>query len=219
MPEHDQFVREYEGFVRALVMQTRKQLGLDAPIDDMVAFGFQGLLEARQRFDASKGVAFKTFAHYRVRGAILDGVRRMSHLPRRAYARLRAAEALDQLAEVQSDNQTAAAQPPALEFGLRAIDTILGRVAAAYTVAVSTEDTDHGVSTPEETLLHEERMERMRVALSQLPERERLVIEGYYFKGKRIDELATELGISKSWSSRLHAHALDLLRDALFESP
>ena len=99
MREDDVFVKEYEGFVRAIASRTRAQLGLDSPLEDLVAFGFQGLLEARQRFDASKGVAFKSFAHYRVRGAILDGVRSMARLPRRAYARLRAAEALDQMAE------------------------------------------------------------------------------------------------------------------------
>jgi len=219
MREDDLFVREYEGFVRALALQTRTQLGLDTAVEDLVAFGYQGLLEARQRFDASKGVAFKSYAHYRVRGAILDGVRSMARLPRRAYARLRAAEALDQVAEANAENQgAAAARPPTFEANLRAIDAILGRVAAAYTVAVSAEDAAEGAGSPEEALLHEERLTRMRAALTQLPERERHMIEGHYFHGKRFDVLSAELGISKSWGSRLHSHALDLLRAALFDA-
>jgi RNA polymerase sigma factor for flagellar operon FliA len=215
MNEDDRFVKEYEGFVRALARQTRSQLGLDTAIEDLVAFGFQGLLEARQRFDSSKGVAFKSFAHYRVRGAMLDGVRSMARLPRRAYARLRAAEALDQLSETSAEGQGAATRPPTTEVNLRAIDAILGRVAAAYTVAVTAEDAEHGAGSPEEALLHEERLLRMRSALVKLPERERHMIEGHYFHGKRFDVLSTELGISKSWGSRVHAHALDLLREAL----
>ncbi|MET0386245.1 MAG: sigma-70 family RNA polymerase sigma factor [Polyangiales bacterium] len=218
MREDDQFVKEYEGFVRAIALQTRSQLGLDSAVEDLVAFGFQGLLEARQRFDASKGVAFKSFAHYRVRGAILDGVRAMARLPRRAYARLRAAEALDQVAESGADNQGAANAAPKTEANLRSIDAILGRVAAAYTVAVSAEDAAQGAGSPEDALLHEERLTRMRAALSTLPDRERHMIEGHYFQGKRFDTLSAELGISKSWGSRVHAHALDLLRQALFES-
>jgi len=217
MREDDQFVKEYEGFVRAIALQTRAQLGLDSAIEDLVAFGFQGLLEARQRFDASKGVAFKSFAYYRVRGAILDGVRAMARLPRRAYARLRAAEALDQASEQNGQQQGAATRTPSVDGTLRSIDSILGRVAAAYTVAVTVEDAEQGAGSPEEALLHEERLTRMRTAVAKLPDRERHMIEGHYFQGKRFDALSAELGISKSWGSRVYAHALDLLREALFE--
>jgi RNA polymerase sigma factor for flagellar operon FliA len=218
MREDDQFVKEYEGFVRAIALQTRAQLGLDSAIEDLVAFGFQGLLEARQRFDASKGVAFKSFAYYRVRGAILDGVRVMARLPRRAYARLRAAEALDQATEHNGQQQGVAQRAPSAEGTLRSIDSILGRVAAAYTVAVTVEDAEQGAGSPEEALLHEERLTRMRSAVAKLPDRERHMIEGHYFQGKRFDALSAELGISKSWGSRVYAHALDLLREALFEA-
>ena len=218
MREDDQFVKEYEGFVRAIAQQTRAQLGLDSPIEDLVAFGFQGLLEARQRFDSSKGVAFKSFAHYRVRGAILDGVRAMARLPRRAYARLRAAEALDQMSESNAENQGGASRPTGVEGNLRSIDAILGRVAAAYTVAISAEDAALGAGSPEEALLHEERLLKMREALEKLPDRERHMIEGHYFQGKRFDTLSSELGISKSWGSRVHTHALDLLKQALFDT-
>jgi len=217
MREDDQFVKEYEGFVRAIAQQTRAQLGLDSPIEDLVAFGFQGLLEARQRFDSSKGVAFKSFAHYRVRGAILDGVRAMARLPRRAYARLRAAEALDQMSESNAENQGGASRPSGVEGNLRSIDAILGRVAAAYTVAISAEDAALGAGSPEEALLHEERLVKMREALEKLPDRERHMVEGHYFQGKRFDTLSAELGISKSWGSRVHTHALDLLKQALFD--
>ena len=218
MREDEQFVREYESFVRGVALQTRAQLGLDTPVEDLVAFGFQGLLEARQRFDSSKGVAFKSFSYYRVRGAILDGVRAMARLPRRAYARLRAAEALDQFAESSAEGRSAAGVAFTSDAKLRAIDSILGRVAAAYTVAVSADDAAQGAGSPEDALLHEEHLARMRKALQKLPERERRMIEGHYFEGKQFDTLSSELGISKSWGSRLHAHALDLLRRALVDS-
>ena len=217
MRQDDQFVREYEGFVRGTALQTRAQLGLDAPVEDLVAFGFQGLLEARARFDASKGVPFKAFAYYRVRGAVLDGVRRMARLPRRAYARLKAAEALDRFAEATAEGRAATLQRSNVEGNLRAIDAILGRVAAAYSVAVSHDDAERGAGSPEESLLHEERKSRMRSAITRLPDRERRLVQGHYFEGRQFDEVSAELGISKSWGSRVHAHALDLLRQALVD--
>jgi RNA polymerase sigma factor for flagellar operon FliA len=57
----------------------------------------------------------------------------------------------------------------------------------------------------------------MRNALRELPERERLLVQGHYYDGRQFDEVSAELGISKSWGSRIHAHALDLLRQALVE--
>ena len=213
--DDEQFVREYEGFVRGVATQTRAQLGVDTPLEDLVAFGFEGLLGARQRFDASKGVAFKTFAYYRVRGAMLDGIRAMARLPRRAYARLRAAEALDDVTENSSASTAATTARLAPEVALRAVDAILGSVAAAYTVAVSAEDAEAGAGSPEEAFLHRELTERMREALAKLPEREQRLVRAHYFEGRRFDEVSAELGISKSWGSRVHANALVLLRQAL----
>jgi RNA polymerase sigma factor for flagellar operon FliA len=215
--EDEQFVREYEGFVRGTTMQARAQLGLDAPVEDLIAFGFQGLLEARARYDASKGVTFRAFAYYRVRGAVLDGVRAMARLPRRAYARMKAAETLDKFAEEAGEGRAKTSQRASTEANLRAIDAILGRVAAAYTVAVSHDEAMDGAGSPEEAVIREERRARMRTALRQLPERERLLVQGHYYEGRQFDEVSAELGISKSWGSRIHAHALDLLRHALAE--
>lgn len=215
MREDEQFVREYEGFVRGVATQTRAQLGVDTPFEDLVAYGFRGLLEARQRFDASKGVAFKSFAYYRVRGAMLDGIRTMARLPRRAYARLRAAEAMDDVAETSGAALANATQKPTTDVVLRAVDAILGSVAAAYTVAVSVEDAEGGAGSPEEAVLREERTTRMRAALLTLPEREQHLVRAHYFDGRQFDEVSAELGISKSWGSRVHAHALELLRKAL----
>jgi RNA polymerase sigma factor for flagellar operon FliA len=217
MRDDDQFIREYEGFVRGVATQTRAQLGIDTAHEDLVAFGFKGLLEARQRFDSSKGVAFKSFAYYRVRGAIIDGVRSMARMPRRAYARLRAAEAVDQRAEDHGAGLGSAHARPDSEAALRAVDAILGQMAAAYTVAVSAEDAEEGAGSPEEAVLREERKALMLAALTKLPEREQKLIRGHYFEGRRFDEVSAELGVSKSWGSRIHAHALTLLRQALAE--
>jgi RNA polymerase sigma factor for flagellar operon FliA len=210
--QDDEFIRQYEPFVRGIVKHTRAQLGLECDMEDLVAFAFEGLLEARQRFDASRGVQFKSFAYYRVRGALLDGVRRMAYLPRRAYARLKAAEAVDLDGEPAAETQAGATAGDA-EQALRALDGALGRIAAAYSVAASA---DAGAD-PEHSLLAREQRERVQRALAVLPEQELFLIRGHYVDGRNFDELAAELGLSKSWASRLHTRALGRMRDALSE--
>lgn len=208
-PLHDaEFIRQYEPFVRGIVGHTRAQLGVECDVEDLVAFGYEGLLEARKRFDASRGVQFKSFAYYRVRGAVIDGVRRMAYLPRRAYARLRAAEAADLEGDAVLQTHAPAAASD-VEGTLRAIDGVLGRMAAAYCVAASVDDED-----PEQNLLASERREIVKRALDTLPEPERKLIRGHYIDGRNFDEIAAELGLSKSWASRLHTRALGRLRAA-----
>jgi RNA polymerase sigma factor for flagellar operon FliA len=213
-----EFIEQYTDFVRGVAAQTRRQLNVDCPLEDLVGFGFAGLLEARQRFDASKGVGFKSFAYYRVRGAVLDGIRAMAYLPRRAHARLRALETLDSLAEGELEG-SAGAPPltaPSVEGRLRALDGLMGRVAAAYTVAHSAEDGhDTTFQSPDARLFAQERRAAVEQALAGLEEREAFILRGHYMEGRRFDELARELGMSKSWVSRVHGKALDRLRELL----
>lgn len=218
---HDnEFVRQYEPFVRGIAKHTTAQLEIEGDLEDLVAAGFEGLLEARKRFDPARGVAFKSFAYYRVRGAVIDAVRQNAYLPRRAYARLKAAEALDVEGE-QASEQHAAAQAAGTvtgdaEHSLRAIDGILGRIAAAYCTAAGSESDDPPPSdNPEHALLARERQDRLRRALAALPEPERALLQGHYLQDRRFDEIAKDLGLSKSWASRLHSRALDRLRELL----
>jgi RNA polymerase sigma factor for flagellar operon FliA len=218
--QHDsEFIRQYDAFVRGIVKHTRAQLGIEGDAEDLLAFAYEGLLEARQRFDASRGVQFKSFAYYRVRGAILDGVRRMAYLPRRAYARLKASEAVDVEGEQAAEARAALAGAAAsdVEGNLRAIDGILGRVAAAYCTAASAQEEESEPNNPEYSLIARERRTRVQRALAVLPEQEKYLIQGHYIEGRNFDELAKELGLSKSWASRLHTRALSRLREVLEE--
>jgi RNA polymerase sigma factor for flagellar operon FliA len=81
-----------------------RELGRSAELDDLRAMGHQGLLEAARRFDEGRGVTFRRFANYRVRGAMLDGVRKSAPLPRRAHARIRALEAALLVAETAAED-------------------------------------------------------------------------------------------------------------------
>jgi RNA polymerase sigma factor for flagellar operon FliA len=190
-----EFIAQHERMVHGLANRLRRELSLRGDLDDLIAFGFGGLLEAQHRFDPSRGVRFQTFAYHRVRGAMLDGVRKMSQLPRRAHERFQAAA-----------ETTPTAAPTAL-------DKAFTRMGALSTATVF--QGRFGNESPEAVLLKNESITRLLQALPSLSPRQRVLVRGFYFEGRSIDAMARELGISKSWASRLHTNALRELRDAL----
>ncbi|MBN1655005.1 MAG: sigma-70 family RNA polymerase sigma factor [Deltaproteobacteria bacterium] len=218
--DSEKFVEKYQVMVRAIAKTIYEQLELSCEMEDLVGFGFRGLLEAKQRFDPSRGVQFKFFAYYRVRGAILDGVRSMAYLPRRAHARMQAARALDleceAVAEIRGQNPQARTD---IEENVRAIDAILGRVAVAFAVSTASYDEENKEYSseldPESLAITAEESETIGRAIKQLPERERLVIQGFYRENRSLEEIGKQAGMSKSWASRAHAKALDRLRQSL----
>ena len=87
MPERDKRNEDHRGLVRALAIKVRTSLSRRLDVDDLVAYGSTGLVEAARRWDPGRGVAFKTFAYYRIRGAIFDGLRKQGWLGKRAFRR------------------------------------------------------------------------------------------------------------------------------------
>ena len=192
------FIEEHVDMVRGLAVRLRAELSLHGELEDLVAFGFGGLLEAHQRFDPGRGVRFQTFAYHRVRGAMLDGVRKMARLSRRAHERAREADAC---------SPTACPRPPV------PLETVFARVSAGLTTAGPLHS--HPSGSPEQVLLQHESVTRLLSAMAQLPERQRLVVRAHYFDCRSLEDIAAELGISRSWASRLHTGALRSLRAAL----
>jgi RNA polymerase sigma factor for flagellar operon FliA len=211
-------------FVRSIAAKIKEQLPREIEFDDLVAYGMQGLLEAAERFDGSHGTSFTTFAYYRVRGAMFDGLRGMGWLPRAEYARLRFEErAAAYLANLSDRDAGAAAGdplPPArIEDEVRAIADALGGVAAIFvtTMDARREEAESGSATPvpQQQVERSERNHAIRRALDSLPEKERRLLELYYYEDRTLLEAGQALGLSKSWSSRLHARAITLLKQAL----
>ena len=191
-----ELITRHEKMVRGLAHRLRRELSLRGELDDLIAFGFGGLLEAERRFDPARGVQFRTFAYHRVRGAMLDGVRKMADLPRRAHERLQ-----------EAGEATPTAMPNAL-------DRAFTRMSATFSTATVLQGS-FGDESPEAALLKNESVARLLRALPRLSPRQRVLVRGFYFEGRSIDGMAKELGISKSWASRLHRDALGELRDAL----
>jgi RNA polymerase sigma factor for flagellar operon FliA len=211
--------------VDLIARQVAREIGRAVELDDLRSLGHLGLLEAARRFDESRGVTFRRFANYRVRGAMLDGVRKSAPLPRRAHARIRALEAALLVAEAASENGAPAAMPtPDAEAAERKLTEHLSDMATAMAMgllakpAVGEEGEPSAVDTgqsPEQAVGEAELRRLVVEAIDELPEDERALVRRHYLEGERFDHVAASLGLSKSWGSRLHTRAVARLTKRL----
>src|SRR5215471_8434219 len=107
--EANRLVEQHLSLVQALARKVKKSVGASIELDDLVAYGSKGLVEAAERFDARQGVAFSTFAYYRIRGAMYDGLRTMGWYSRSDYARYRAEERTNEYLRNQAERAGALA--------------------------------------------------------------------------------------------------------------
>jgi RNA polymerase sigma factor FliA len=191
-------------------------------LDELVALGNAGLAEAASRYAPDRGASFQTFAWYRVQGAIIDGLRRSSSLPRRVWARLVALRAASEYLEHRAEREAGATQRGARPAeGAAALAQAKSALSAIRTMYVTSLDAlrEHGFDAPDTSSpvpsdrMHAHRVAtKLREALASLPEKERALVTKHYWEGKNLLEAGAELGISKSWASRLHAQAVERLR-------
>ncbi len=182
--------------------------------DELVSFGLEGLLAAARTFDPTLNVPFRRWANYRVRGAVLDGVRKSSLLPRSVYARLRAMEGANHAAEAAAEDGSAAPPATAEDADAR-LGTYLAGIATAVAVGLlatpvdgTTGDSVDPTPAADDVIGRAETMAAVREAVATLPEPERHIVQRHYFDDISLDDAAREVGLSKSWGSRLHGRAI-----------
>lgn len=210
-------IEEHVPFVRAIARKLRDQMPA-IEFDDLVGFGMQGLLEASQRYDHRHGVVFSTFAYYRIRGAMFDGIRSMGWLPRGEYLRARFEERASAYLENLEAREAGVAADGSAEEEVRALADGIYGVAAVF-ITLLTEAHEHHLlddrPQAEEQLLRHQLLDRVKRVLKTLPEKEQRLINQYYFGDQTLEEVGESMGLSKSWTSRLHARAVALLREGL----
>ncbi len=207
----NQLVEQYRPYVRSIASKIRKTVASHIDYEDLVLHGEIGLIEAADRFDPKVGANFKTFAYYRIRGAIYDGLREMGWLSRSQYARQKFQEAANHYLSTLSGSS-----PP---LGGSSIDAEV--VALTQTVAGLVPIFITSIETAEALQIEDERepspaaaceMGESRAAvleaIEELPQQEKTVIKMYYFKDLTLQEVSDKMGLSKSWASRLHSRAV-----------
>lgn len=211
-------VEKYTPLIRSIARQIRSRLALNLDFEELESYGRLGLLEASQRFDFKVGVAFKTFAYYRIKGAIYDGLRKMQVISRRKDPRLKFEEAATQLLGSEASRTSSEMRKPTLKQEIEEIQGLVSSLVPIYFLASETLDR---LADPKSDLKVEDHAQQSQEraallqALSRLSKNERSLIEFYYFQDQTLEEAAAKMGLSKSWASRLHARALGKLKDAI----
>lgn len=210
-------VNEGLELVDVLARQMRRQFGLHVMVDDLVSQGREALLAAARSYDPDRAIPFRRWAILRIRGAMIDSVRQGGNLPKRVYRKLRALQAADLVHEAANE-ETAASPPQTPE----AADAKIGDQLASAAMAMAlnflamrsgealerARDPDR---SPESSVGHAELLARVKEAIARLPEQERTLLTRHYFEEVQLDEAARELGLSKSWASRLHARGIEAI--------
>lgn len=225
--EQKELVERYLPMVKYLALKVASRLPQGTfELEDLIHAGVIGLIEAAKRFDASKGAKFENFAKFRVKGAILDELRKADLLPRGLRKKVKEME------EAYLRLEQALGRPPeeeelAQDLGMELEEFLEELKEASGCRILSLEELleegvgarevlfSDGSSDPIEALGLLELRERLVEALRGLPERQRLVLSLYYYEELTMKEIALVLGVTEGRVSQIHAEALLALRARL----
>ena len=216
-------IEQSQGLVRSLATKIHRKLPQSVDVEDLIGYGQVGLVEAARDFDSTRGNQFSTYAYYRIRGAIYDGLSKMSWFGRTHYEHVRyermANEAL--CASADESKPADAADANRDETGARWFRDISWSLLVVYLTSRSrsAEDdasepiclTDPSTPTPLSAVVNNEVSQQLRKLIDALPADEATLIRATYFEGDTLEEAGRKIGISKSWASRLHAKSLQRL--------
>jgi RNA polymerase sigma factor for flagellar operon FliA len=213
-PEVQARIRECVPLADALAGQLMNQTCAALPLDELVSLAREALVGAARSFDPSRGVPFRCWAAIRIRGKMFDGLRAMGGMPRRVYRQIKAMEDADRVADALMEEEAPKPIASADDADARLSKYLAGMATAMAIGLIRDEEqgpSSEGVATPEEEYAAKEVATSLRAAVDQLPDAERALIERHYFQGATVEEACKELGLSKSWGSRLHARAIEAL--------
>jgi RNA polymerase sigma factor for flagellar operon FliA len=218
--ERNRFLEHHLEFVRYLAQRTHKRLPHGVELEDLIHDGVVGLLDAVEKYDPGRGVKFRTYAETRVRGAILDGLRRRDWRTRSAREHQRVlTETVDRLES--KHGRPATEDEIASELGLdnrryrRLLeDANSGPLLSLDSLASELAPEQKGLQ-PHTVLERRELLLALAEELTRLPQRERRVLELYYSEELTMKEVGAVLGVTESRVCQLHTQAAVRLRAAL----
>ncbi|HYV96324.1 MAG TPA: FliA/WhiG family RNA polymerase sigma factor [Gemmatimonadaceae bacterium] len=213
------------GLVHFVARQVARGMRIDLEFDELISAGTLGLMAAADAFDPSRGLAFSTFATPRIRGAMLDELRRQDHVPRSIRRKGRdlktAREALNRAGNTEPTDRETAQQ---LGVDIETLWQWQSDVETSVRIPLDDTPSDDGAPTQAEMLAgvceddiedrvtHSQEVDHLRDAIMTLKEQERIVLSLYYYEDLKLHEIAMALGITESRVSQIRTKALGNLR-------
>ena len=197
-------VLKYQEFVKEIARSVHEHLSRDVDVRDLIEFGQIGLIEALNRYDANRGIKFKTYAYYRIKGSMFDGLKGVKYNPRARYYKAKCAQACADLMQAHEYVQ----ETPTVQEEIEQLKQFCKEMTQVYILSLDEAGTLSLDDSPEQNLISSQLGEILRESLRKLPDREARIVYLYYYRGNTITEAAKILGIHRSWASKLHARAL-----------
>ncbi|HEV2763888.1 MAG TPA: sigma-70 family RNA polymerase sigma factor [Pyrinomonadaceae bacterium] len=220
--DRDALIEQHRSYVRALAVKVMQSLPVNVDLGDLIAYGEIGLVEAAERYDPRRGVGFPTFAHYRIKGAIHDGLREMGYYSRSSTVRVRWVANANDIVQAANDDEQPTPQTASatVDDEIAATQSLIDALIPVYLLSLGSDSVPEVADQTAFSVEKVEQHELIRLALEavrELSEDEQHLIQQLYFKHVSMTELAAQMGITKSWISRLHARAIKHLRERLRE--
>lgn len=220
-------VEEYAHLVKRIAHHMMMRMPACVQVEDLIQAGMLGLLEAAQKYDASKGASFETYAGIRIRGSIVDEMRRGDWVPRSVHRNgRRVSEAIGIVEARKGRDATDREVAEELGVDIHEYHAMLNDTTSArlFSFEESFGDDDSGFGgddvslpfiPPQEDFQRESLKQSLAQAITQLPERERLVLALYYDEELNLKEIGQIIGVSESRVSQIHSQAALRLRSKL----
>jgi len=222
----EKLILEYAPLVKVVAGRLSMYLGYNVEYEDLVSYGIFGLIDAIDKFDCFKEVKFETYASLRIRGAILDQIRKMDWIPRTIRQKQKKIESVIREIE-QSTGRIASDEEIAEQLGITADEYLGWQSQMKITGLVSLNEymeqgsdvaQDYGrhttsrFETPEERVEKEELTKVLGEVMALLTEKEQKVITLYYYEELTLKEISNILEVSESRVSQLHTRALQKMK-------
>lgn len=218
--ETEQLVMRHAELVKRIAYHLAGRLPASVEVDDLIQAGMLGLLEAASNYSAGRGASFETYAGIRIRGAMLDGLRKLDWAPRSVHRKARAvATAIRELeAEIGREARDSDVAKK-MGVSLDEYHKIVEDAAGCQITSLTTEEGEINATDPDadpfRDVIHERFRSALTDAIAGLPERERTVMSLYYDDELNLKEIGAVLKVSESRICQIHGQALTRLQARL----
>jgi RNA polymerase sigma factor for flagellar operon FliA len=221
----NELILSYIHIVKFVALRLIPSYGSYLELDDLMSFGILGLIDAIEKYDADKGAKFETYASLRIRGAIIDQIRKQDWVPRSLRAKVKdIKECYEQLEAENGKEATDEEVAEKLNMGVEELQKALMQSHTFQVLSLDDQIMDavrwdgssrNNAANPENEYVKNEFKEILAACIDQLNEKERLVLTLYYYEELTLKEIGKVLGVTESRISQIHSKALMRLRSKL----